>query len=804
MKKKVDQFFIENFRSWSGRNYFDLNDINFLFGSNSSGKSSVIHALSLLRQSLSSDTIGDLNSINVLRPIGDFTDLGPINKQAFSLVQNKNKKISEHISFGYKFRDIDSLIKFLSRRRRILHRRSGGDEIENDFKKMDLFKGLKEIILSYTFSSSEGKLISINVLIDNKKLLEISSDSNQLKIELPKDEGFWRNNLRINKITNDEIDEELLELYQSSGIMLNRRNNELNKVIKNAKNSILDIEKKISTVIDGFEILKKTKSIIEEILKVQVIIKNKSRYRFDKHKDIFFKKIHDQIFKNNSIEDIFPFENETLNTFNSHRDEIFQSYQDNKSWFNFEKEANNTINFVKELIDQIRELKKSVGSLRNFFDIYNEDYNFDIFVDYNKTLDNVLYKLETSIILKIPNEQFNLLDSSKLNEKMIFGLYEITNLFHVIQKIIVSEEGLKLISTKLSVELNQRKIRNENYQEQLIFYKNQLSGFQKQKKESEITLSESSITFQNFIELINKKKFLTINLDENITSISFFINRLTRNLSIHRDKVSDDNNIKLINVINNNSILSGFSIFEFIRMLQSNFFNNFRKLRVIGPHRRRPNRIELINPFEINNNVGIEGQNILNILKNADKKDLNELNKRLKTLEISYSVSTKFREEDNSIKVLVKDLNGLTVSLTDVGYGVGQILPIVLECVLSKNKLLTIEQPELHLHPKLQANLTDLIIWSARNNNNKFILETHSEHMILRLKRRLRENFEKEGQGNSEVETLTNDVTINVITTNKKELKSQNKLLKITPSGNFNGDWPEGFFEERFVELGID
>ena len=63
---------------------------------------------------------------------------------------------------------------------------------------------------------------------------------------------------------------------------------------------------------------------------------------------------------------------------------------------------------------------------------------------------------------------------------------------------------------------------------------------------------------------------------------------------------------------------------------------------------------------------------------------------------------------------------------------------------------------------------------------------------------------EKEGQGNSEVETLTNDVTINVITTNKKELKSQNKLLKITPSGNFNGDWPEEFFEERFVELGID
>ena len=76
--------------------------------------------------------------------------------------------------------------------------------------------------------------------------------------------------------------------------------------------------------------------------------------------------------------------------------------------------------------------------------------------------------------------------------------------------------------------------------------------------------------------------------------------------------------------------------------------------------------------------------------------------------------------------------------------------------------------------------------------------------MILRLKRRLRENFEKEDQSDPKVESLTNEVTINVITTNLKEPKSQNKLLKITPSGNFNGDWPEGFFEERFVELGLD
>ena len=78
MKKKVDQIFIENFRSWSGRHYFDLNDINFLFGSNSSGKSSIIHAFSLLKQSLIKKSSHD-SVIDALKANGYYTILGEIN-----------------------------------------------------------------------------------------------------------------------------------------------------------------------------------------------------------------------------------------------------------------------------------------------------------------------------------------------------------------------------------------------------------------------------------------------------------------------------------------------------------------------------------------------------------------------------------------------------------------------------------------------------------------------------------------------------------------------------------------------------
>ena len=116
-------------------------------------------------------------------------------------------------------------------------------------------------------------------------------------------------------------------------------------------------------------------------------------------------------------------------------------------------------------------------------------------------------------------------------------------------------------------------------------------------------------------------------------------------------------------------------------------------------------------------------------------------------LEIPYQVRKKFDPRYNIFQLLLLDSDENVISLSDVGYGIGQVLPIVLMCILRKNTIVTIEQPELHLHPKLQANLADLFIKSANENNNLFILETHSEHMVLRLKRRQREH--KEGTFNA-------------------------------------------------------
>ena len=80
--------------------------------------------------------------------------------------------------------------------------------------------------------------------------------------------------------------------------------------------------------------------------------------------------------------------------------------------------------------------------------------------------------------------------------------------------------------------------------------------------------------------------------------------------------------------------------------------------------------------------------------------------------------------------VLIDKRTGIPVSHRDVGIGVSQVLPVLVSAYASKNKLLAIEQPEIHLHPALQAELGDVFLQSALgDSDNTFLIETHSEHL---------------------------------------------------------------------------
>ena len=138
-----------------------------------------------------------------------------------------------------------------------------------------------------------------------------------------------------------------------------------------------------------------------------------------------------------------------------------------------------------------------------------------------------------------------------------------------------------------------------------------------------------------------------------------------------------------------------------------------------------------------------------------------------------------------------------SVSLRDVGVGISQVLPVLALAYGSRRQLIAIEQPEIHLHPALQAELGDVFIESALGEcKNTFILETHSEHLILRLMRRMRETFNGKGTGTP---LLTPD-DIAVLYVEPDGTRSIVREMPLNELGELVKSWPGGFFEEGLRE----
>lgn len=136
----------------------------------------------------------------------------------------------------------------------------------------------------------------------------------------------------------------------------------------------------------------------------------------------------------------------------------------------------------------------------------------------------------------------------------------------------------------------------------------------------------------------------------------------------------------------------------------------------------------------------------------------------------------------------------------DIGIGISQLLPVVVGALDDNVKILAIEQPELHVHPGLQCRMGDLFIHQIHAQPDKmFLLETHSEHLLLRLLRRIRETSEDdlpyEHPG-----LMPDQLSVNYIDWDSVE-GTQVRTLAVSADGDSQGEWPKGFFAERAGEL---
>lgn len=150
-------------------------------------------------------------------------------------------------------------------------------------------------------------------------------------------------------------------------------------------------------------------------------------------------------------------------------------------------------------------------------------------------------------------------------------------------------------------------------------------------------------------------------------------------------------------------------------------------------------------------------------------------------------------------RLLIRDeARDIELAPQDIGVGISQVLPVVVAALHRKTGLVAIEQPELHIHPAFQVALGDLFIEQVRKCPDlTFILETHSEHLMLRFLRRIRETGENEAPKDR---TLTPD-ELSIYFIEQGEAGISCFSIRVDEDGDFIDRWPKGFFAERAGEL---
>ena len=134
----------------------------------------------------------------------------------------------------------------------------------------------------------------------------------------------------------------------------------------------------------------------------------------------------------------------------------------------------------------------------------------------------------------------------------------------------------------------------------------------------------------------------------------------------------------------------------------------------------------------------------------------------------------------------------------DLGVGISQMVPVVVAALDSSKTLVAVEQPELHLHPRLQARMGDLFI-KGMKAGNRFLLETHSEHLINRFQRRIRELTNKSEENPlADLGLSPEDLAIWHVSSCDGEAVA--KQIKLDADGNFTESWPDDFFDISFKE----
>lgn len=318
-----------------------------------------------------------------------------------------------------------------------------------------------------------------------------------------------------------------------------------------------------------------------------------------------------------------------------------------------------------------------------------------------------------------------------------------------------------------------------------------------------IALSSEYVSFEKFfpiyegdvLEAILSSNNLELSMDQKRSILKYHLFQ-----SVKADIKNDlsETELKMARV---------YSIFEFSADIMRSLYCSFNiecknNIAYIGPFRKNPDRIHRSSEA-IKLHVGAKGENMADILARAYRADDKTLYDKISELIEDY-FGYKLIINDlgsNFFQVMLKDQSGIEANLIDVGFGISQVLPIILETCLSSekkqkrtadlgiNNIILVEQPELHLHPAAQARLAELFAMCVNANPNaRFIIETHSEHLISKLQVLI-----------ADTECPLNSDMVQILYVDKDDQGCAFvEEMRIKENGKFEKEWPTGFFDQGY------
>ena len=233
---------------------------------------------------------------------------------------------------------------------------------------------------------------------------------------------------------------------------------------------------------------------------------------------------------------------------------------------------------------------------------------------------------------------------------------------------------------------------------------------------------------------------------------------------------------------------SGWHIWSRVQESVAALDQQIRSTWYLGPLRYDPLRTYQVSA-ERPSDVGLKGEraaDAFRVAKREARASTQSLTEWVQKIGLADDVDLE-RLKASFHSLIVADKLGHRANIVDTGFGVSQVFPILMESFYAPaNSTILLEQPEIHLNPSVQAGLGDVFVSLVRIARKQFIIETHSEHLISRIRTAI-------ARGDVSVDDVS------VYYCSLGESGGTVKRLPVTNLGEFT-EWPSGFFEDEVKE----